>query len=568
MTAYQRADGRVLTLAHRLGAGGEAAVYAVAGEPALAAKIYHRPTPAHAAQLRAMLTNPPDGPARQRGHSAIAWPTEPVFDAQGSCAGFLMPRIDYRTSIPLLKLYNPHDRRQAAPRFTWEYLLRAARNLAGVVATMHARGYVLGDVNESNLLVTGTALVTLVDCDSHQVPAGNGRVFRCPVGKAEYTPPELQGCDFSAVDRGPAHDSFGLAVLIFLLLMEGVHPFAGVWQGAGAPPPIAQHIRVGNWPYTGARALLPPRHALPLGMLPPGLQRLLVRCFRDGHRNPGARPTPQQWQRALAEAERQLTRCRVNGQHVYGRHLRRCPWCDRMAQGIPDPFPQPGRQSTPPIASAAAVSLPALHQLSAAPQRARGAGSGASPSPRGVPVATLPAHTRVRTPSRSGARRRGSGRRRRVAGGILQRATQFAPLVLLGPLAAWAHILLAHRGDAYSLREGYALLHRYLLAGADLVGPAIMEPGALALSAASVGIAGIGAKRLVVARARAVMPGISFRKYRWRRTTATVQRWMRRQVRKLLRTSLTFLRSVSRHRKRFRRAIVRCLHILGRVFAV
>ena len=35
----------------------------------------------------------------------------------------------------------------------------------------HVRGYVVGDVNESNILVTPTALVTLgMDTDSFQVP--------------------------------------------------------------------------------------------------------------------------------------------------------------------------------------------------------------------------------------------------------------------------------------------------------------------------------------------------------------------------------------------------------------
>ena len=43
--------------------------------------------------------------------------------------------------------------------------------------------------NESNILVTDTALVTLVDTDSFQVrEPHNGGVYRCPVGKPEFTP--------------------------------------------------------------------------------------------------------------------------------------------------------------------------------------------------------------------------------------------------------------------------------------------------------------------------------------------------------------------------------------------
>src|SRR5436305_1951244 len=95
---------------------------------------------------------------------------------------------------------------------------------------LHSRDYVVGDVNESNILVADTALITVVDTDSFQVRDPDGKtVFHCPVAKPEFTPPELQGRQLHDVDRVPAHDRFGLAVLIFQLLMEGTHPFAGIY---------------------------------------------------------------------------------------------------------------------------------------------------------------------------------------------------------------------------------------------------------------------------------------------------------------------------------------------------
>ena len=42
--------------------------------------------------------------------------------------------------------------------------------------------------------------------------------------------------------RAPEHDLFGLGVLIFQLLMEGTHPFAGVFKGRGEPPVLEQRI--------------------------------------------------------------------------------------------------------------------------------------------------------------------------------------------------------------------------------------------------------------------------------------------------------------------------------------
>jgi len=95
---------------------------------------------------------------------------------------------------PVFQIYNPGSRRHELPAFTYRHLLRTAQNLAAAVDVLHAHGYVAGDLNESNVLVADTALVTLVDTDSFQVrDPESGAVYRCPVGKPEFTPPELQG---------------------------------------------------------------------------------------------------------------------------------------------------------------------------------------------------------------------------------------------------------------------------------------------------------------------------------------------------------------------------------------
>lgn len=338
MNVYRRANSSPLALGRELNSGGEGKIFAVVGEPQLVAKIYHKYLPERAAKLKIMLTNPPLDPTRPRGHISIAWPTEALLDINGRYIGFLMPYIDTSASFPLLKLYHPQDRRQTMPGFTWRYLLRTARNFASALQALHDSGYVVGDLNESNILVTSTALVTLVDCDSMQV-CGHGQVFRCPVSKPEYTPPELQGQNFNQVVRSKYHDDFGLTVLIFLLLMEGRHPFTGVWKGSSVPPTLEQNIRAGNFPYSGRSLLVPPRNALAFETIPPPLQKLMKRCFTQGHRHPHRRPTAQQWYQALTDLERRLAVCNTNKQHIYSDHLWGCPWCDRIRSGIPDPFP-------------------------------------------------------------------------------------------------------------------------------------------------------------------------------------------------------------------------------------
>ncbi|HUP85445.1 MAG TPA: hypothetical protein VM143_07240 [Acidimicrobiales bacterium] len=335
-----------VSAARRLGAGGEAEVYEVDGRPGLAFKKYRLPSSERAAKLRVMLASPPLD-AKAGGHVAIAWPEELVVDGRGVVEGFLMPRIDLTATVPLFQVYNPASRHQIAPAFTWRYLLRTARNVAAIVDSLHRSGYVVGDINESNLLVNRRALAVLVDCDSMQVrdPA-TGAVHRGGVGKPEFTAPELQGIDLATVDRTVASDDFAVAVLVFQLLLEGVHPFAGVWRGRGEPPDIPARMRAGSFPYRRGARVAPPPHALTLDVLPPELRKLAWRAFTTGVRRPSGRPTSAEWVAALERADGSLQTCGRSPHHVFGAHLRRCPWCTRLDAGLPDPFPGPSGRSS------------------------------------------------------------------------------------------------------------------------------------------------------------------------------------------------------------------------------
>jgi DNA-binding helix-hairpin-helix protein with protein kinase domain len=333
----------VLNLSVSLGRGGEACIYAVPSDGNLVAKVYHKPTVAHAHKLQAMLANPPENPTANLGHISIAWPQDLILAADGSdrIVGFLMPRI--RGMRPIIDFYNPRTRREHCPSFNYQYLLRTARNLAASFAALHTSGYCIGDVNESNILVSDTALVSLVDTDSFQVIDPNSNVvYRCPVGKPEFTPPELQNKIFAQHDRQISHDLFGLAVLIFQLLMEGTHPFSGIFQGAGEPPAYEARISAGHFTYSRNRRV--PYRPTPIApaweILHPSLQELFVRCFEDGHHNPQLRPTARQWLSVIAEAEESLVTCTTNTQHRYNNHLDICPWCERSVRlGGRDPFP-------------------------------------------------------------------------------------------------------------------------------------------------------------------------------------------------------------------------------------
>lgn len=377
-----------------LGAGGEARIFVVPSMSPLVAKFYHKANPTHEKKLQAMLSAPPADPMAEQNHISIAWPLDILHLSYGrGFVGYVMPKVSGMHS--LFHVFNPSTRRKHLPLFNYRYLLRTARNLSLAVHALHERGYVIGDVNESNILVHPQAVVTLVDTDSFQVNTEK-TTFRCTVGKPEYTPPELQGLRFAEHNRTTEHDRFGLAVLLFQMLMEGTHPFAGVYTGVGEPPPYELRIEAGTFAYGGRKVPYHPMpHAPDFSILPPALRALFLQCFEAGHHQPSLRPTPKLWQAALAEAEEQLSVCAQNPQHYFADHLSVCPWCLRTIQlGGRDPFPIAPVPDEPPPRRSRSVSISSTTSI-----------SNASPSPSISSTQTTsvasPYYTSVSPPSHS-----------------------------------------------------------------------------------------------------------------------------------------------------------------------
>lgn len=325
-----------------LGAGGEGRVFSLAAMPTSVAKIYHHPTPEREAKLRAMVRRPPADPGRERGRSSLCWPTDLLFErSNGAFQGFLMPRLGQSRAV--FRLYNPGLRRRERPLTTWRDLHGVARDVAAVMDAVHQIGAVVGDINESNTVVDDALGVTLIDCDSFRIVDPDTRVvYRSPVAKPEYTSPELQGCSMAVVDQTREDDLFGLAVLLFQLVLEGTHPYEGVYHGPGDPEPYGARIAQGALPFLPSRQgpYRPKPLAVPFDVLHPALRSAFVRCFVDGHARPKERPSAATWASLLTTAAADLRPCKANAQHLYGHHLGACPWCQRATQlGGLDPFP-------------------------------------------------------------------------------------------------------------------------------------------------------------------------------------------------------------------------------------
>ena len=175
-----------------IGSGGESTVHRIT-HPSLgdlAAKIWKTADAFKAAKARRLAWNPPLITAP----NLVAAPCAVLQDAEENAVGYLMQLLETTHWQPIIVCYNQaaavtagvKDQYGWADEDTTQRLrTRAAANLAKVMDDIHNAGYRIGDLKESNVMVSPDGAVALVDCDSWQTPSeDNDRV-----GTAQWDAP-------------------------------------------------------------------------------------------------------------------------------------------------------------------------------------------------------------------------------------------------------------------------------------------------------------------------------------------------------------------------------------------
>ena len=198
-----------------LGVGGEGRVFR-SGDRAI--KVFFAMTDARKQKLAAFPIGLP-----QR----VVGPLDLCTDANGNVVGYAMRALEGAVDIHRL---GQRKWRQAASTLRNTDVLGIFRDLATTVAQLHARGVVVGDLNDGNVVLTPPSARAqepawqpwFIDADSMQF-AG----CPCTVAHERFLDPRLYGVD---LDRTCAlsreSDWYALAVLLFTSLVF-VHPYGG-----------------------------------------------------------------------------------------------------------------------------------------------------------------------------------------------------------------------------------------------------------------------------------------------------------------------------------------------------
>lgn len=330
-----------LKVGSQLGKGGEGSVYSVVDHTVpnlpkdIVFKEYHDPS-GREKKLIAMLKNPPKS-------KSLAWPLGVVYDDSGFFSGYVMKKLDSQSYRTWAEFSNTSDRRKASDKFDFRYALASSINLALAMKSVHQAGHCVGDVNESNIFISQTAGVLLVDTDSAQIRMGND-LYPCLVGKPEYVAPEISHGRFEDNPRTPQTDIYAYCVAVTQMLTGGAHPTDGAYTGDDDPPTTIERNRAGAYPVLRPTPNFKPVPRIPSECLPNYVKEILVRGLSV---NPAERITLDNIVKVFDNVIKNLKQCSEFETHWFdARDHVSCPWCVRRDNGLIDPWGPPLSEST------------------------------------------------------------------------------------------------------------------------------------------------------------------------------------------------------------------------------
>ncbi|MBR0034278.1 MAG: hypothetical protein IJP54_01260, partial [Synergistaceae bacterium] len=168
----------------------------------------------------------------------ICFPVEVLQNERGEFCGCLMPRAD-GGSIEELFCTAPEFARRF-PDWKKTDMVLLTMNILDRIKYLHDNGVIIGNLVPENIMFMSTEEIYFIDADSWQY-----REFPCPEGNVYFTPPELQGKDFRTFLRTAGNENFGVAVLVFMLMMQGLPPYASFERDLPE-----EEIKAGRFPYT------------------------------------------------------------------------------------------------------------------------------------------------------------------------------------------------------------------------------------------------------------------------------------------------------------------------------
>ena len=292
-----------IELGERIGGGGAGDVYRIEGRPGEVAKIYKtkRGRDAYEKKIEAMLAAPASLDPIKKGSRVLhqlAWPTLILEDRQRNFLGFVMPEIDFDAALSLERLLQKRSRANSGIPEAYGHRVVTAYNAAFLVARLHEKGHHVVDLKPINALFYRENMqLVLVDCDGFSILGTDRARYPAEQFTTGYIAPEF--LKRKPKGLGEEQDRFALAVIVFRLLNNGLHPYQGrplQGPGASAGSTLEENLAAGLYAYGQA---LDPRLGPAVASIHESFSQELRDLFDRAFGKPGGRPSAQEWQNVL-----------------------------------------------------------------------------------------------------------------------------------------------------------------------------------------------------------------------------------------------------------------------------
>lgn len=299
--------------------GAEGKIFCIKENEKLVAKVFHhkKDSQNNRQKLEAMMHNTPDFPPTIKDgieYVQIAWPVATLEDEAGFCVGYLMPKIDVEKAVSLDHLMQKAVRKKLNLSEKYNFRVFAAYNVAAMASALHKCEHYIIDLKPSNIYVyKENMMVAMVDCDGFSIKGEHNNRYNAKFVSEEYIYPE--GSTKDSGEMGIEQDKFALAVVIFKLLNNGIHPFSGIPRKTDEKMLTIQE-RIDKYHY--AYGLWPDMYQAPHPYsIHEYFDHRTLELFERAFAKNQIRPTAEEWVEHIALLLTNIKICKKNSNHGY-----------------------------------------------------------------------------------------------------------------------------------------------------------------------------------------------------------------------------------------------------------